>query len=48
MQLRVARVLGRLGALDRVREATRFASRIEAIEAGASLVAERREASTVS
>ncbi|MGA8203766.1 MAG: SulP family inorganic anion transporter [Woeseiaceae bacterium] len=48
MQLRVARVLVRLGALDRVRDATRFASRIEAIEAGAALVAERREASIVS
>ena len=48
MQLRVARVLGRLGALDRVREATRFASRIEAIEAAAALVAERHQASVVS
>ena len=48
MQLRVARVLGRLGALDRVREATRFASRMEAIDTAAALVAERRDASTIS
>lgn len=47
MQLRVARVLGRLGALDRVREATRFASRIEAIDAAAALIAERRQAATI-
>jgi sulfate permease, SulP family len=38
MQLRVARVLSRLGALDRVRDATRFASRLEAIEAAAIFV----------
>lgn len=48
MQLRVARVLVRLGALDRVREATRYSSRIEALEAAAALVAGRRENSTVS
>ena len=33
MQFGVARVLGRLGALDGVREATRFSTRIEAIDA---------------
>ena len=33
MQLGVARVLSRLGALDEVREATRFATRLEAIRA---------------
>ena len=33
MQFGVARVLGRLGALDGVREATRFSTRIEAIRA---------------
>jgi SulP family sulfate permease len=33
MQLGVARVLSRLGALDEVRDATRFASRIDAIRA---------------
>jgi SulP family sulfate permease len=33
MQLGVARVLSRLGALDEVREATRFAQRIDAIRA---------------
>jgi SulP family sulfate permease len=33
MQFGVARVLGRLGALDGVREATRFSTRIEALDA---------------
>ena len=33
MQFGVARVLGRLGALDGLREATRFSTRFEAIEA---------------
>lgn len=44
MQLGVARVLGRLGSLDKVREATRFATRIEALEAAAAIVAERTAA----
>ena len=33
MQFGVARVLGKLGALDGVREATRFSTRIDAIRA---------------
>ncbi len=45
MQLAVARVLGRLGALDSIRESTRFALRLEAIEAAAADVALRQAAS---
>ena len=41
MQFGVARVLGRLGALDRVREATRFSSRIDAIRAALKSLPER-------
>ena len=36
MQLGVARVLSRLGALDEVRETTRFATRLDAIRAAAA------------
>jgi len=42
MHLPVARMLGRLGALDRVRETTRFASRLEAIREAARIVRERQ------
>jgi SulP family sulfate permease len=38
MQFTVAKVLGRLGALDGVREATRFSTRIEAIHAAFQLL----------
>lgn len=41
MQAEVARVLGRLGALDGVSETSRFADRLAAIEAAAALVAGR-------
>ena len=41
MQFRVARLLGRIGALEGLREATRFASRLDAIEAAAGLIAGR-------
>ena len=46
MQFRVARLLGRLGALDGVREATRFSLRLEAIEAAAAIIAARTEPSS--
>lgn len=42
MQFSVARVLSHLGALDQVRDATRFATRIEAITAAVNVLAERR------
>jgi SulP family sulfate permease len=38
MQFGVAKVLGRLGAIDGVREATRFSTRIEAIDAAVQLL----------
>ena len=38
MQFGVARVLGRLGALDRVREATRFSTRIDALRAALKML----------
>jgi len=41
MQIGVARLLIRLGSLDKVRETTRFATRLEALEAAAGIVAER-------
>jgi SulP family sulfate permease len=44
MQLGVARVLSRLGALDEVRETTRFVTRIEAIAAAVTRI---RQPSTV-
>jgi MFS superfamily sulfate permease-like transporter len=45
MHIGVARMLSRLGALDSVREATRFASRIEAIESAVAVVDSRAGAS---
>lgn len=42
MQFGVARVLGRLGALDEMRETTRFASRLEAIRAAIETLAARQ------
>ncbi len=42
MHMPVARMLGRLGALDRLRETTRFASRLEAIREAARIVRERQ------
>jgi len=44
MHVAVARVLSKLGALDDVRETTRFASRREALEAAVVRVEERRSA----
>lgn len=41
MQFGVARVLGRLGALDGVREATRFSTRIDAITAALDSLSDR-------
>ena len=41
MQLPVARMLGRLGALDKLRETTRFTNRLEAIQDAARIVAAR-------
>ena len=41
MQFRDARVLGRIGALDDLREAMRFATRIEAIEAARQILTTR-------
>jgi len=41
MQFGVARVLGRLGALDGVRETTRFSTRIDAINAALKLLPDR-------
>jgi sulfate permease, SulP family len=41
MQLSVARVLSRLGALDSLRDSTRFANRMDAIEAAAAQIAGR-------
>ena len=38
MQFGVARVLGRLGVLDRVREATRFSTRIDALRAALEML----------
>jgi len=43
MQLPVARMLGRLGALDKLKETTRFPSRLDAIRRAAQIVAERQE-----
>jgi len=45
MQLPVARMLGRLGALDKLKETTRFASRLDAIRRAARIVEERRDSS---
>ena len=42
MRIGVARILSRLGALDGVRDATRFAHRIEALNEAAAIVAARR------
>lgn len=41
MQFRVVRVLSRLGALDGVRDATRFSTRIEAIQAAIQSLSDR-------
>ena len=41
MQMPVARMLGRLGALDKLRETTRFTNRLEAIQDAARIVAAR-------
>lgn len=46
MQYAVARILTRLGAIDPVRETTRFALRIEALEAAVEILAERDRAKT--
>lgn len=46
MQFRVARLLGRLGALDNVRDTTRFATRLEAIEAAAAIIGRRSAAAS--
>lgn len=43
LQFGVARVLGRLGALDGVREATRFSTKLEAIEAALQWLSDRKD-----
>ncbi len=44
MQFGVARVLSRLGALDQLREATRFSTRLEAIETARDILTRRSKA----
>ncbi len=44
MQFGVARVLSRLGALDQLREATRFSTRLEAIETARHILTRRSKA----